>query len=71
MNLLATTFVVMSERQESREQARTVTRSEFLRNARAVIQRAEQEGPVVITDDKGTPRMAIHCPREKLPFSVD
>lgn len=61
----------MSERQESKGQARTVTRSEFLRNARAVVQRAEQEGPVVVTDDKGTPRMAIHCPREKRPFSVD
>jgi hypothetical protein len=61
----------MSERRDGEGQARTVTRSEFLRDTRAVVQRAEREGPVVVTDDKGTPRMVIHCPREKLPFSVD
>jgi len=66
-----TTFVVMSERREGEGHARSVTRSEFLRDARAVVQRAEREGPVVVTDDQGTPRMVIHCPREKLPYNVD
>lgn len=66
-----TTLVVMSVRRDDEGQARTVTRTEFLRDARAVVQRAEREGPVVVTDDKGTPRMAIHCPREKLPVNID
>jgi hypothetical protein len=61
----------MSERRAAKGEARSVTRSEFLRDTRAVVQRAEREGPVVITDENGTPRMAIHCPREKKPFSVD
>lgn len=61
----------MSERRDEGDQARTVTRTEFLRDARAVVQRAEREGPVVVTDDRGTPRMVIHCPREKREFSID
>lgn len=61
----------MNERPDDGGQARTVTRSEFLRDARAVVHRAEREGPVIVTDDKGKPRMEIHCPREKLPISID
>jgi hypothetical protein len=61
----------MPDPRNDSEPSRTVTSSEFVRDARAVVQRAEREGPVVVTDDKGTPRMAIHCPREKLPVNDD
>lgn len=52
-------------------ETRQVTAAELLSDARAVLRRAEVEGPVVVTDDRGSPRMEIHCPREKLPISVD
>jgi hypothetical protein len=51
--------------------SRSVTSRELVRDVRAVVQRAEREGPVVVTDENGTPRMVIHCPREKLPVSDD
>lgn len=50
---------------------RSMTRDEFVKNARSAMQRAEKEGPIVVTDENGKPRMAIHCRRQKLPYSVD
>lgn len=67
----ATFDSIMSERRDDQAAVRTVTRSEFLNDAGAVLRRAEREGPVVVTDERGTPRMEIHCPREKLSVSVD
>ncbi len=61
----------MNEKREDEVGARSVTRSEFLSDAEGVMRRAETEGPIVVTDDEGSPRMAIHCPREKLPTSID
>jgi hypothetical protein len=61
----------MSDRRDEQGLTRTVTRSEFLNDASAVLRRAEREGPVVVTDERGTPRMEIHCPREKLAVSLD
>ena len=46
---------------------RVVTTSQFVGDARTVFQRAEREGPVLVTDDAGRPRMSIHCPSESLP----
>lgn len=65
------TFVAMSDRRDDQGATRTVTRSEFLNDAGAVLRRAEREGPVVVTDERGAPRMEIHCPREKLAVSLD
>jgi len=48
--------------------ARTVTQAEFLMDSRALLKRAELEGPLTITDANGIPRMSIHRPREKVPF---
>jgi hypothetical protein len=61
----------MGVRQDENGTTRTVTRAELLGDAGAVLRRAEREGPVVVMDERGTPRMEIHCPREKLPVSVD
>lgn len=66
-----TTFLPMGERRDSGDHARTVTRADLMKDTRAVVQRAEREGPVVVTDDKGTTRMVIHCPRDKRPFNDD
>lgn len=61
----------MGERRHAANVPRTVTRTEFRRDTRAVIARAEREGPIVVTDDKGAARMVIHCPRDKRPYSDD
>lgn len=61
----------MGERRDAANDPRTVTRSEFRRDTRGVVARAEREGPIVVTDDKGTARMVIHCPRDKRPYSDD
>lgn len=61
----------MGERRDAANDRRTVTGSELLKDTRAVIARAEREGPIVVTDDKGAARMVIHCPRDKRPFSDD
>lgn len=64
----ATTLVVMSAGPPPDSKApRTVTSAEFLSDTRSVVRRAEREGPIVVTDDRGTPRITIYCPREKLP----
>lgn len=55
---------------EKQDKDLRVKQSEFVSNAAAVLQRAER-APVIITDEHGAPRMAIHCPREPLPFDVD
>jgi hypothetical protein len=61
----------MGGRRDAANVPHTVTRSEFRREARAVIARAEREGPIVVTDERGTARMVIHCPRDKRPHSDD
>lgn len=48
-----------------REAARTMTRAEYLRDPAEATARAECLGPVTITDERGVPRMVIHCPRER------
>jgi len=67
---LATTLVVMSTPGEKDEDELRVKQSQFLSDATAVLRRAER-APVIVTDERGAPRMAIHCPREPLPFDVD
>jgi hypothetical protein len=56
----------MGERRDTANVPRTVTRSDFRRDTRAVIARAEREGPIVVTDDKGAARMV-----DKRPYSDD
>jgi hypothetical protein len=48
---------------------RTVTREELRRDTRAVIERAEREGPIAVLGEDGKVRMIIHCPRDKRPVS--
>ena len=56
--------------QANDKKANCVTRVEFLRDPGAILRRAERS-PVIVTDDRGASRMAIHSPSEKLPFIVD
>jgi hypothetical protein len=65
------TFETMGERKEESSAARTVSRTEFLNDAGRVLDRARREGPIVVTDDRGQPRMAIHSPTDKLPVNID
>ena len=48
---------------------RTVTGEELRRDTRAVIERAEREGPIAVLGEDGKVRMVIHCPRDKRPVS--
>lgn len=51
--------------------ARTVDGRELLRDARAVLLRAEAEGPVTVTDASGGARMVIYVPSSSVPFNDD
>jgi hypothetical protein len=46
---------------------RVVTMKQFVDDTRGVFQRAEREGPIVVIDDDGRPRMSLHCPSDSLP----
>ncbi len=61
----------MSAEQDEKAGARTVTEAEYLQNARAILRRAEAEGPITIVDHNGVPRMSIHRPRERVPASEE
>lgn len=51
--------------------ARTVDGRELLRDARAVLLRAETGGPVTVTDANGAARMVIYVPSKNVPFNDD
>ena len=61
----------MTKSREEQGDTRTISSSEFLGDAPGTLRRAAAEGPVTVMDESGSPRMAIHCPREKLPVDVD
>ena len=53
--------------QDQPTKERVVTMKQFVGNAKAILERVEREGAIVVTDDTGRPIMSIHCPRDSLP----
>jgi hypothetical protein len=49
---------------------RLATRTECAKNPRGVLERAKQEGPLVITDAKGRARGVLCVSTETLPFDL-
>lgn len=54
----------MAPKQRGHE-VRAVRHADFVRDASKVMRRAENDGPVVITNAQGAPRMVICIPTDK------